>query len=56
VAHFPPRLRGHSRTLAQARLVTVLDLMDEDAGQVFSHDVLSCVFCDQPVDDEQFRL
>jgi hypothetical protein len=34
----------------------VLDLMDEDAGQVFSHDVLSCVFCDQPVDDEQFRF
>lgn len=30
-------------------------LMDADAPQVFSHDVLTCVFCNEPADDERFR-
>ena len=27
----------------------------DDPPQVIAHDVLTCVFCDKPTDDERFR-
>jgi hypothetical protein len=29
--------------------------MEQEGAQVFGHDVLTCVFCDLPADDDRFR-